>query len=145
VPLNYSTANVVAAVLYLLFAVITFGFLFRAGRRGLARRVVQAFVSLFWPLYWITVHGVTATFALAINHLAAIIRSLEVLPNAIVSVFTPFVPALQWLWVIGMLSFPAYYIATQWGACSGWGCLGMIGLSVLWAPFWPVYAAIQYF
>jgi hypothetical protein len=44
-----------------------------------------------------------------------------------------------------MFVFPAFYIATQWGTCSGWGCLGTIMVSLLWAPFWPLYAALALF
>jgi hypothetical protein len=98
-------------------------------------------MAAIWPLYWLVVHGVTGTVVFIARQVGIMLNAISV---GLVTAFEPLVPALQWIWAVGLVLFPAFYLATQWGACSGWGCLTTLVFSLIWAPFWPVYAVVHY-
>lgn len=104
---------------YVLFAVATFGHLFRSGDHSAKRLMRCAAVAIAWPLYWIIIHGVR---------------------NTIQAVGTDFF--LSCYGVAGFFTL-AYYIGMNVADCAGWGCFGTIGMGLLWAMAWPVYVFIH--
>jgi hypothetical protein len=128
---------------YLFGTMVTLGHLFRTGRLGARRRLLQVGASILWPLYWICVYGVIGTtkiMADAVSTLVLIILSLvESVINGLVRVANVAIEPLAALWAIGLIAFPAFYLGTQWGICSMPLCWDTIAKAIIWAPFWPVY------
>jgi hypothetical protein len=133
----------IIVVIYVLGFLVTLGFLLRSGSRRAARQLLRVFVAAFWPVYWIVVHGVANTVGMAMNAVATILDAFGKVLVTIGDIIDRLVARLfDWIWlayVIVMLLFPAYYIAKNWGLCSGTECVGVIARALIWAPFWPVY------
>jgi hypothetical protein len=108
----------------------------------LVTTIISLAISQTGVVVRVLIELVTTTIGFTIAQSTTVIRVAEELLRAILDFFNAFVPALRWAWIFGMVTFPAFYVATQWGACNGSECLGIVALALLWAPFWPVYGAL---
>lgn len=108
------------SALYVFFAVVTFGHLYRS-RLGkpLPRDVLY---SLAWPAWWLVSHGVGGTLEIAI---AAI---------------TPQDNKLFWIALCAWLFTGSYYFTKAWPACEGAiSCSAVIIKMVVATPLFPLF------
>jgi hypothetical protein len=134
---------------YLIMIVITAGHVWRHGRKERTRRIIQLIACLLWPFYWIFVFGVIGTIELIVKFVIALIAvfysGVEAVATGFFRTLATILASIQKpivaLWSVGTVFFPAYYLATQWKACSTPWCSYIIGKALIWAPFWPVYFA----
>src|SRR5262245_35879472 len=99
---------------YLFGTLVTLGHLFRTGRSGARRRLLQLGAAILWPVYWICVYGVVGTakiMADAVSALMFIVLSpIEAFVNGLVRIANVATEPAAALWAIGVIAFPAFYL-----------------------------------
>jgi len=134
----------VLAMSYAAGGAVTGGHLYRNGPKGGRGLVVNAAMTVLWPLYWVLAFGVLGTADLLISSISHIlvraIDSVSRVLSALMAAVKQNEELISSAYVYGAVLTSGIYIFHGWDTVSGiTGWIGILVRSMLWGAVWPAY------